>query len=329
MPRFDLVPFEPRNPISVKGGIRAHSRRGVFGTSWWSKRWIDVLEGFDLGARLSRGRSYARRGQVLSIEVAKGIVKASVQGSRLRPYRVTIRIETLDAVYWERLAASLGGRLLLMAELLAGRMPDNIEEIFNEAGLSLFPSRRSDLETRCSCPDSSNPCKHVAAVYLLLGEEFDRDPFLVFKLRGADRETLLGLAKVQTAGTGTEGDEVSPGYLHERSPDHLSPQEPLPLDPEEFWRPTNAGETSPLAASIPTTSASLPRQLGTFPFWQGDEDLLAMLEDMYSMASQVGVEVIMGEQADKRVLPQHATNSESGMLARESLEDDGTGQPAG
>ena len=205
MPRFDSVPFDPRDPISVRGGIRARSRRGGFGASWWSRRWIDVLEGFNLGARLSRGRSYARRGQVLSIEVVEGVVKARVQGSRVQPYRVTIRIATLDSVHWERLAASMGARLHLMADLLAGRMPDDIEEIFDEAGLSLFPSRQSDLQTRCSCPDSSNPCKHVAAVYLLLGEEFDRDPFLVFKLRGADRETLLGLLKVQDHGKRTRG----------------------------------------------------------------------------------------------------------------------------
>lgn len=236
MPRFDFVPFEPRNPISVRGGIRAHSRRGGFGNSWWSRRWIDALEGFDLGARLSRGRSYARLGQVLSIEVAEGIVKASVQGSRPLPYRVTIRIETIEAVHWKRFAATMDDRLLLMAELLTGRMPDNIEESLSEAGLSLFPSRRSDLKTRCSCPDSSNPCKHVAAVYLLLGEEFDRDPFLVFKLRGADRETLLGLFQVQTTGNETEGDGVRSVKLPELSAGHQPPLEALPSDPEEFWR---------------------------------------------------------------------------------------------
>ena len=302
MPRLDLVPFEPRKPISVRGGIRAHSRRGGFGTSWWSRRWIDVLESFDLGARLSRGRSYARRGQVLSIEVAEGIVKASVQGSRPLPYRVTIRIETIEAVHWERFAATMDDRLLLMAELLAGRMPDNIEKSLSEAGLSLFPSQRSDLETRCSCPDSSNPCKHVAAVYLLLGEEFDRDPFLVFKLRGVDRETLLGLFQVQTSGNETEGDEASPGILHQLSPGHQQRLEPLPSDPEEFWRLADAGDTSPPAASVPKTTALLPRQLGTFPFWRGDGDFLPMLQDIYTMASQVGVEVIIGELADKHVL---------------------------
>ena len=84
--------FEPSRPREAKGGIKAQSGRGGFGRSWWARRWIEVLEGFDLGARLGRGRSYARRGQVLSIDVEKGAVTARVQGSRARPYRVEIKV---------------------------------------------------------------------------------------------------------------------------------------------------------------------------------------------------------------------------------------------
>ena len=73
------------------------------------------------------------------------------------------------------------------------RCPQDIEEVFGRPGSRSFPTRCKDLETDCSCPDWSNPCKHIAAVYYLLGEEFDRDPFLIFKLRGMDRDTLVGL----------------------------------------------------------------------------------------------------------------------------------------
>ena len=295
MPRFDPVPFESRPPIDVRGGIRARSRRGAFGSNWWAMRWLDVLDGFDLGGRLSRGRSYARRGQVLSIDVERGMVTASVQGSKSRPYRVTITIATLDAEDRDRLTGSLNENLFLIAELMAGRMPDDIEDIFDDAGLSLFPSRRSDLETHCTCPDMSNPCKHVAAVYLLLGEEFDRDPLLVFRLRGADRETLLALVNVKAAESQAEGGDTSPGHIGVRTSDRLSPPEPLPTDPDEFWRPTSASEASTIAADVPMTSAALPNQLGALPFWRGEEDFIAVLEHMYSMASQVGLEVYMGE----------------------------------
>src|SRR5438094_873916 len=71
--------YKPR--IKAKGGIKAQSKRGSFGETWWAKRWIAVLESFNIGARLSRGRSYARSGQVLSIDIAKGEIKSKVQGS--------------------------------------------------------------------------------------------------------------------------------------------------------------------------------------------------------------------------------------------------------
>ena len=176
--------FFPRSrPRQARGGIKAQSKRGTFGQSWWAQRWIAVLESFDIGARLGRGRSYARGGQVLSIDIAKGKVKARVQGSRPKPYDITIDVKALSPAEWKKLVGVLAGQALFAAKLLAGEMPQDIEQVFQEAGLSLFPSKLRDLTTDCSCPDWSNPCKHIAAVYYLLGEEFDRDPFLLFKLR--------------------------------------------------------------------------------------------------------------------------------------------------
>ena len=197
--------FEPSRPREAKGGIKAQSGRGGFGRNWWARRWIEVLEGFDLGARLGRGRSYARRGQVLSIDVEKGAVTARVQGSRARPYRVEIKVSTLGRSDWKKLTTTLSGRPIFAAKLLAGQLPDNIQDVFRDAGLSLFPDKGADLETDCSCPDWSNPCKPIAAVYLLLGEEFDRDPFLVFKLRGVERGELIGLVGRQTAARSKAG----------------------------------------------------------------------------------------------------------------------------
>src|SRR2546426_10793961 len=140
-PFFEDFP-PPSRPRDVKGGIRARSRRGAFGQSWWARRWIAVLEGLELGGRLGRGRSYARRGQVVSIAIDKGRVEAGVQGSRPEPYQVTLQIETLSAAAWQRAAAALAGEVRFAASLLAGEMPPDVEEAFRSAGLSLFPARR-------------------------------------------------------------------------------------------------------------------------------------------------------------------------------------------
>ena len=274
---------EYTRPREAKGGIRAQSKRGDFGASWWAKRWVQALENFSLGSRLARGRSYARRGQVVSIDVRPGEVAASVQGSRKRPYRVSIAVATLPGPDLHRLQAALVERPVFAASLLAGRMPENIEDAFADVGLFLFPSRMSDLETDCSCPDFANPCKHIAAVYLLLGEEFDRDPFLIFRMRGIERDELLGpdLRKSVEASAW-----MSPT---------LAP-EPLPADPDAFWsQPERDDNDDDIIgpARVPEEPASLPRQLGRFPFWQGGEEFLPALEAIYDWASQVGLELYL------------------------------------
>ena len=290
--RFDY--YEYTQPRKTRGGIKAQSRRGSFGESWWARRWIEVLESFDIGARLSRGRSYARRGQVLSVEIEKGTVTARVQGSRAQPYRVGIKVKALTSVDWESLAEALSTRAIFAARLLAGRMPENIEEVFRDAGLSLFPIDSSDLETDCSCPDWSNPCKHIAAVYYLLGEEFDRDPFLIFKLRGIDREELIRLVGSQSAAIGDSGNADMPAVPLVTEEADSTTSEPLSADSVEFWGLLGT-EGSLDGAQIPSISAALPRRLGNFPFWRGKESFLVELENIYRKASPVGLDLLIGE----------------------------------
>jgi uncharacterized Zn finger protein len=178
-------------PLRVESGLRARSRRGDIGETWWSQRFIAILESFGFGSRLDRGRNYARRGQVLDLEVHPGVVEARVQGSRVRPYRVQLGVETLDEGDWERAEHAMAAKAVFAAKLLAGEMPHDIEEVFADCRLSLFPTSAAQLASSCTCPDGTNPCKHVAAVFYLLAEAFDRDPFLVFTWRGRTREKLL------------------------------------------------------------------------------------------------------------------------------------------
>jgi uncharacterized Zn finger protein len=263
---------EPSLPLRAEGGIKARAQRGAFGQHWWARQWLAVLEGFNLGARLGRGRSYARKGQVLSIDVGAGAVTAAVQGSRPQPYRVRIAVRTLSADEWVRVAGVLAVQAAFTARLLAGEMPEAIEEAFQGAGLSLFPARIQDLTTDCSCPDWSNPCKHIAAVYYLLGEEFDRDPFLIFQMRGMSRQELMGLL-------------IPPDPAMAQEEGATAAYDPPSADARAFWEgASHAGLTQP-EAEIPALAAALPKQLGPFPFWQGREPLLPQLELVYTRAS--------------------------------------------
>jgi len=269
----------------VKGGIRAQSRRGTFGKTWWGIRWIKTLESFSIGARLGRGKSYARSGQVLSIDIKKGLVKSSVQGSRR--YHVGIKLKPFTSSSWNHLAESLKNQPYYVAKLLAGEIPEDFEEILKEAGTPLFPERVNDLKTECTCPDWSNPCKHIAAVYYLLAEEFDRDPFLLFELRGITREELL----LQVTGAPTDS--------YEKSDDpEVSFQDSVPLEStSDFWQQESLPEDLFGMICTPPSPAALPKRLGKFPFWRGEEGLIDALEPVYQKASSFGLDIFQGEGA--------------------------------
>ena len=185
-------PFgESSRPLPVEGGLKARSTRGAIGRTWWSGRFITVLESIIVGGRLERGRNYARRGQVISLDVAPGMVSALVQGSRVQPYRVRAGLTAFGKPEWARLERALAQSAWYSAKLLAGEMPEDIEDVFEKLGLALFPASSAELAMQCSCPDWQVPCKHIAAVFYLLAETFDDDPFAILAWRGRDRAELL------------------------------------------------------------------------------------------------------------------------------------------
>lgn len=285
--------YPPSTPLEAKGGIKAQTKRGTFGRSWWAKRWIAVLESFNIGARLGRGRNYARKGQVISVDVQSGLVEARVQGSRSRPYEVVVKVKKLSAAQWKKIAEELSSQAIYSAKLLAGEMPQDIEEAFRDVGLSLFPEKSGDLRTACSCPDWSNPCKHIAAVYYLLGEEFDRDPFLIFKLRGMSRKKIVEMLGV--SGATESRDKSNSKYVGEEPTDlQPVPPDPIPEDPNAFWNGNVVPDDLLGEVIVPSISAALIKRLGNFPFWRGATGLVSALEPIYLSASEVGLEAFLG-----------------------------------
>lgn len=220
-------------PRPVEGGVRAKSQRGPIGESWWSRRFLDLLDSLGVGGRLDRGKSYARKGQVIALEVEPGRVAADVQGSRPRPYRVEIALSRLGEADWRRAEDAMVARASFLARLLAGEMPDNIEEAFAACSAGLFPASANELDAECSCPDWARPCKHVAAVYYLLAEAFDADPFLILTWRGRPREELLANLR---ALRGTDATAASPARAHDPwAVVERAETSPLPDRLDSFW----------------------------------------------------------------------------------------------
>ncbi len=286
------------------------ARKGEFGESWWARRWISVLESFGWSSRLQRGRSYARHGNVLEIAVAPGEVKAKVQGSRPRPYKVSIHVEPLTDAEWNKVTSAMARQAVFTARLLAGEMPENIEEAFARSKVSLFPTSSRDIATTCSCPDWANPCKHIAAVYYVLGEEFDRDPFLLFFLRGRSREDLMTALREKRLPAACPGaDPSSEGYPSSRGGAASGTgrrsrkreiADSVYVSEEAFWNGDREKLSSvPISVNEPAVPAAIPKRLGVPGFWNANphlnnKDFIRALEDYYQTVSKQALALAYG-----------------------------------
>lgn len=258
-------------------------------------------------ARLARGRSYARKGQVIDIEIEPGLVTASVQGTRKKPYQIRLGFETLSEEAMGLLLFRFRERSSFAARLLAGEMPDEMEKVFKEAGTNLFPSKSALRRYKCSCPDDVAPCKHIVAVLLLLAEVFDDDPFLLLKLRGVNREVLINLLTLETSVEDAdiiyeddkewedeESSVISGGsdcvveiISGEREDVELETLyakwygEELP----EFKYDVDEKESNIAALEI----------INEFPFWRGEMPFRQSLSQYYERAANSAEEILTGE----------------------------------
>jgi uncharacterized Zn finger protein len=293
--------YTPTRPIEVRDGIKAKSQRGKFVENWWADKWIAALTRLMDSGRLSRGRSYARRGQVLEIDVQPGHIAARVQGSRRTPYRVTIELSPLSDRQWDKVFDALSEQAIFAAQLINGEMPQDIEDVFDAAGVPLFPDSRGDLQTDCSCPDWANPCKHIAAVYYLLGEQFDSDPFLLFELRGRDEAATAAALRARRA-LGMEAlAESSVRY----DPYAVEAIEVAALEDslDDYW--TLGAEAKEVALTLkrPDVDMALLKRLGV-PDFLDARSFWAHMERVHDGVTTRALEVAFGDtSAAKQIAP--------------------------
>ena len=272
--------FPAAGPLPATGGVSLKKPNTEFGDSWWSRRFLELLESFGLGARLERGREYARTGQVLELDVEPGIALAKVQGSRFTPYRVRIRPRTFSEHQWRRAEKAISARALTLARLLAGEMPSDIEDVLAGAKLPLLPSTYAELRASCMCPDDANPCKHTAAVYYVLADRLDADPFALLTLRGRTQAELLDGLRARRAKT--IGRSAPAVVARESESSDIAVPPALSDVLERFWR---AGpeldqlQVSPLASEVPD---ALLRRLGPLTPGPGHADLVELLAPAYA-----------------------------------------------
>jgi len=305
----------PKKPPPERG-----IRMKKAGTTWWGQRWIEALENVLRGdsGRLARGRSYARAGRTHDLVIKSGKATAKVTGSQATPYKITIELTELGAPAWKKAIDAMAKKAQFSAELLAGQMPHAIDEAFLEAGVSLFPKQRADLETSCSCPDWGDPCKHVAATHYVLGEALDRDPFLLFELRGKTKDQVLTTLRAArdgvsetTAKKGSKARAAPPARTLEiptvklgklKAGDYDKPREPLPILHFSF--------------DEPITHGAVLRQLGAPATWESDASPADVLAPLVRAAAEIARRIAMAEPSDADDPP--ATNPKRGGSPRKS-----------
>ncbi len=265
-----------------------------FSKTWWGKRFLEAIENITDSGRLGRGRGLARNGKVKEYQINQGKITAKVRGS-INPYfgvykeplyKTSIEIKPISATDWNEAISYLGSKASLVSKLLLGEVPDNIEEVFARLKLHLLPYSGQDFQTKCSCPDWENPCKHIAGVYYLVAATLDEDPFLLFELRGISREKLqeelakspLGKALCSALDNQDLPLESVTSYYTRPKTVPLS----NPCSAQEFWLsqkqlPQKLQED--LGATIP---ALVVKKGGDFPsFWPKDNSFLDVMEEFY------------------------------------------------
>jgi superfamily II DNA or RNA helicase len=261
----------------------------VFGLTPWGRFFIDAMEALADEGRLARGRSYAGNGAVLELELKGGLARARVAGNYRPFYTVAIRFEPLPPGQASVVRDEVDADPLFRGRIAAGELPAGFLERLEAAGVSLLPSRWSDMARSCDCPDSGDPCKHMAAVYYVIAQEIDRDPYGLFRLRGVD----LGAADT--------GGSARPDVPVRAVPDPVPVRLVTPWpDPEGLSDPlARAGPLNPYVAAIP---AMLPPSRGLAPF-----DLRVVCTAFYHRAAALCPELLAPRPSDAMDGPRSRT----------------------
>jgi len=263
-------------PKKANNGIKAIHQKGEFCKEWWGKQWIEIIESYNLGERLSRGRRYARSGQVLEIQFNPGNIRARVQGSRFTPYSVHLNLNIWSKSDWKEVIKYIKSKPLLLSQIISGKLPTNLDKDLLQLGVDLFPHKYKDFSTDCTCPDYSNPCKHIAAVFYIISESLDRNPFILFEIRGKDRDKLIkSLISIKTKNKEMENEQK---------------EVTEPLSVEHFWD-GNMNDAVPSYFIKPIVNpASNIHQMGSFPMWQVEIDFFKFWDDYYDKCTKKAIQ---------------------------------------
>jgi uncharacterized Zn finger protein len=283
--------FDTRRRPAGRPGLQGDEREISHAKTWWGDAWLSTLHRFGWKGRLLNGRIYATEGRVLNFNLEAGRIQARVQGTAAEPYAVSITVSTIPDTDWELIVEIMSCQALYTAQLLAGEMPQDVEEVFTAAYVPLFPAGQEELKAQCSCPDRANPCKHIAAVYYAMAEAFDKDPFLIFHLRGRSKDALLGMLRAQRSAEA------------QAFPLNAETQDSGTIDALRFWAAGEEIESIRIAIAPPALPGGTSKRLGRPPFWRSPADPITHLGELYEAIAKRARDLALGEPSNQAPTP--------------------------
>jgi uncharacterized Zn finger protein len=256
-------------------------------------------------------------------------VIAEVQGRQYRPHRAVLEFAVPSDAQWHAVESAMTEQAVFAAKLLAHEVPDNIQTVFDPLNLRLYPALASptdpDLKVSCTCGHTSAWCKHVVCAALLLAERMDKNPFLIFTLRGLPGDELL--ERLRSRRAAAQGGDMFTQSLSQRltglapvvatarfdddgfpDEDGLSsasggdvPAAPGAVVPLEacvgrFWEMGPGLDELETPLRPPEVSHALLRRLGPSPFKEGKFPLVGLLATCYETISKAALQGV-GEAA--------------------------------
>jgi len=265
-----------------------------YAKTWWGQRFIAALEDFTDSGRLQRGRSYSTDNRIKQWLLKDGKVEAKLRGN-INPYfgvykeptyKVSVQMTHLSEAQWQKIIQKLTQRASFIARLLLNEIPENIENVFADAGVHLLPNDYRDFKVACDCPDYEVPCKHIAGVCYRLAGQLDQDPFLLFEMRGLAPEKLLQelasspLGKVLSDAKSGATVELAPVASFYTRPVMIEPPQEISL--KGFWQGQHPLPKSIEPSQVATVPAMLIKKGGDFPaFWHKQNSFIEVMEDFY------------------------------------------------
>lgn len=252
--------------------------------TWWGRAFAEAL-GAAAPVPVARGKAKARAARLRGLDPKNGDALVEVSASSVLPYEVRISLHPIPDEVWEKATASLIGKAFFAAKLLASELPNEVEDAFVAAGGSLFPVAGA-ARIRCNCPSGPGGCRHASVAQRGLAEAVDRDPFLLFDLRGRPRAQVLealGLTK-----------DVQPRPPTD-VPLALVPD--TPEDPAAFRRPKGDLAAVHFHVAEPERPLMLLTRLGDPPGWKG-ASILEVLGPFVEQAAGKAREIALAEIED-------------------------------